>query len=133
MIYRSKSIQKTMVIDPIIGSEKDLRTYSIDEEKCQIILEIDEDKNVVRLEALGGNLNNLKTEYEIMYENEPSKLSDIEQSFVIDVDRKTRKPINYEVITKDKDGNVIHIEEFENVYLCIYEINGISAYMKKME
>ena len=59
MIYRSKSIQKTMVIDPIIGSEKDLRTYSIDEEK-----------NVVRLEALGGNLNNLKTEYEIMYENE---------------------------------------------------------------
>ena len=122
MIYRSKSIQKTMVIDPIIGSEKDLRTYSIDE-----------DKNVVRLEALGGNLNNLKTEYEIMYENEPSKLSDIEQSFVIDVDRKTRKPINYEVITKDKDGNVIHIEEFENVYLCIYEINGISAYMKKME
>ena len=122
MIYRSKSIQKTMVIAPIIGSEKDLRTYSIDEEK-----------NVVRLEALGGNLNNLKTEYEIMYENEPSKLSDIEQSFVIDVDRKTRKPINYEVITKDKDGNVIHIEEFENVYLCIYEINGISAYMKKME
>ena len=122
MIYRSKSIQKTMVIDPIIGSEKDLRTYSIDEEK-----------NVVRLEALGGNLNDLKTEYEIMYENEPSKLSDIEQSFVIDVDRKTRKPINYEVITKDKDGNVIHIEEFENVYLCIYEINGISAYMKKME
>ena len=122
MIYRSKSIQKTMVIDPIIGSEKDLRTYSIDEEK-----------NVVRLEALGGNLNNLKTEYEIMYENEPSKPSDIEQSFVIDVDRKTRKPINYEVITKDKDGNVIHIEEFENVYLCIYEINGISAYMKKME
>ena len=122
MIYRSKSIQKTMVIDPIIGSEKDLRTYSIDEEK-----------NVVRLEALGGNLNNLKTEYEIMYENEPSKLSDIEQSFVIDVDRKTRKPINYEVITKEKDGNVIHIEEFENVYLCIYEINGISAYMKKME
>ena len=121
MIYRSKSIQKTMVIDPIIGSEKDLRTYSIDEEK-----------NVVRLEALGGNLNNLKTEYEIMYENEPSKLSDIEQSFVIDVDRKTRKPINYEVITKDKDGNVIHIEEFENVYLCIYEINGISAYMRKM-
>ena len=122
MIYRSKSIQKTMVIDPIIGSEKDLRTYSIDEEK-----------NVVRLEALGGNLNDLKTEYEIMYENEPSKLSDIEQSFVIDVDRKTRKPINYEVITKDKDGNVIHIEEFENVYLCIYEINGILAYMRKME
>ena len=122
MIYRSKSIQKTMVIDPIIGSEKDLRTYSIDEEK-----------NVVRLEALGGNLNNLKTEYEIMYENEPSKLSDIEQSFVIDVDRDTRKPIKYEVVTKDKDGNVIHIEEFDKVYLGIHEINGISAYMRNME
>ena len=55
------------------------------------------------------------------------------KGFVIDVDRDTRKPIKYEVVTKDKDGNVIHIEEFENVYLCIYEINGISAYMRNME
>ena len=74
MIIIRNEIDKTDVLDSVIGCEDDLKLYSLDKEN-----------NVVQLEAIGGSLAKFETEYEIINKDNPNNLEGVEQFFILEI------------------------------------------------
>lgn len=119
MIIIRKDIKKSCVLDAVIGSEKDLKLFSLDRRN-----------NVIELEARGGSLAKFETRYELLYEDEPDKLKDIEQFFIVKVNPKDFKDMKISVLTCDNQGNVIHTEKLEKVYIGVQEKLVIKRFLE---
>ena len=117
MIVTKRNNMKSCVTNPRMKDENDIKTYAIDKEN-----------RIIKLEILGGNLVAFETEYEHYNED---NMDNVEQHFIIDINLEDNSILKSSVITNDKDGKIIHIEEL-NVTYALYEKNCISRYLKNI-
>lgn len=120
MLILNDKILDDKALGEIMDGKEDIKLYNIDKEN-----------NIIQLEAIGGNLADLTTEYEIINDYDKSNFEGKEQFFVIDVGLNDYKPRKFTVITKDSDGNVIHTQDI-SARLSVVETKSIIEFIKSM-
>lgn len=95
---------------------------------------LDKENNVVQLEAIGGSLAKFETEYEIINKDNPNNLEGVEQFFILEIalDDKDYKRVKCFVLTKNKEGDIIHRENISEVNVSLQEKVKIRKFIGKL-